>query len=197
MALYSIENDTCLGISHSGAVNVESEGFVELSDEEVAKVVDLIRKEGTSDIEELRLEEVYPDIYEKLREAYYEMAYNAEELHWLWEGYNNGYFEYDTDELMAYCAENCGFNFEYNEEDYIEDGKLDEDTLEYDKMDAFNEWLDDYVNGLDDKDVKDFFYNHMNAGLDLDDIAYEVAIPENIIKMAEKKRLVEYGFKIY
>ena len=115
------------------------------------------------------------------------MAYNAEELHWLWEGYNNGYFEYDTDELMAYCAENCGFNFEYNEEDYIEDGELDEDTLEYDKMDAFNEWLDDYVNGLDDKDVKDFFYNHMNAGLDLDDIAYEVAIPENIIKMAEKK----------
>ena len=56
MALYSIENDTCLGISHSGAVNVESEGFVELSDEEVAKVVDLIRKEGTSDIEELRLD---------------------------------------------------------------------------------------------------------------------------------------------
>ena len=39
MALYSIENDTCLGITHSGgAVNVESEGYVELSDEEVAKI---------------------------------------------------------------------------------------------------------------------------------------------------------------
>jgi hypothetical protein len=35
--------------------------------------------------------------------------------------------------------------------------------------------------------VKDFFYNHMNAGLELDNIAYEVAIPEAIIKMAEKK----------
>ena len=45
MALYSIENDTCLGISHSGAVNVESEGYVELSDDEVAKIVDLIRRE--------------------------------------------------------------------------------------------------------------------------------------------------------
>lgn len=45
MALYSIENDTCLGITHSGgAVNVESEGYVELSDEEVAKIVDLIRQ---------------------------------------------------------------------------------------------------------------------------------------------------------
>ena len=76
MALYSIENDTCLGISHSGAVNVESEGYVELSDEEVVKIVELIRKEGTTDIEELRLEELYPDIYKKLRDAYYDMAYN-------------------------------------------------------------------------------------------------------------------------
>ena len=50
MALYSIYNDTCLGISHSGAVNVESEGYVELSDEEVVKIVELIRKEGTTDI---------------------------------------------------------------------------------------------------------------------------------------------------
>ena len=35
MALYKIENDNCLGVSHSGPVNIKSEGFVELSDEEV------------------------------------------------------------------------------------------------------------------------------------------------------------------
>lgn len=59
MALYRIENDTCLGITHSGgAVNVESEGYVELSDEEVAKIVDLIRQKGTTDIDELELEDV-------------------------------------------------------------------------------------------------------------------------------------------
>ena len=87
-------------------MNVESEGYVELSDEEVAKIVDLIRQKGTTDIEGLELEEKYPDIYEKLREAYHDMAYNAEELHWLWEGYDNGYFEYDTYDLMAYCEEN-------------------------------------------------------------------------------------------
>ena len=79
MALYRLENDTCLGITYSGgAVNVESEGYVELSDEEVAKIVDLIRQKGTTDIDELELEEKYPDIYEKLREAYHDMAYNAE-----------------------------------------------------------------------------------------------------------------------
>ena len=187
MALYSIENDICLGISHSGAVNVESEGYVELSDEEVATIVVLIKQKGTTDIEELELEEEYPDIYEKLREAYHDMAYDAEELHWLWEGYESGYFEYDTDELMAYCEEKCGFNFEFDEEDYTEDGELDEDTLEEDKAEAFYDWLDDYVDCLEDDEVKDFFYNHMNAGLELDDVEYSVEIPEAIIKLAEKK----------
>ena len=80
MALYSIENDTCLGISHSGAVNVESEGYVELSDEEVEKIVDLIRQKKTTNIIGLGLEEKYPDIYEKLREAHHDMAYSEEEL---------------------------------------------------------------------------------------------------------------------
>ena len=188
MALYSIENDTCLGFSHSGgAVNVESEGYVELSDEEVAKIVDLIRQKGTTDIGKLNLEEIYPDIYEKLREAYYDMAYNEEELHWLWEGYNSSYFEYDAVELMAYCEENCGFHFEYNKEDYIEDGELDEDALHDDKAEAFNDWLDDYVAGLEDDEVKDFFYNQMNANLELDDVNYSVGIPGAIIKLAEKK----------
>ena len=187
MALYSIENDTCLGISHSGAVNVESEGYVELSDKEVAKIVNLIRQKGTTDIEELELEEKYPDIYEKLREAYHNMAYNAEELYWLWEGYENGYFEYDIDDLLAYCEESCGFNFEFDEEDYTEDGEFDEDALEEDKIEAFNDWLDDYVAGLEDDEVKDFFYNHMNAGLELEDVEYSVEIPEAIIKLAEKK----------
>lgn len=168
-------------------MNVESEGYVELSDEEVAKIVDLIRQKGTTDIEGLELEEKYPDIYEKLREAYHDMAYNAEELHWLWEGYDNGYFEYDTYDLMAYCEENWGFNFEFDEEDYTEDGELDEDALEEDKTEAFNDWLDDYVAGLEDSEVKDFLYNHMNAELELEDVEYSVEIPEAIIKLAEKK----------
>lgn len=187
MALYSIENDTCLGISHSGAVNIESEGYVELSDEEVGKIVDLIRQKKTTNIIGLGLEEKYPDIYEKLREAYYDMAYSEEELHWLWEGYNNGYFEYNVGELMDYCEKNCGFHFEFDKEDYIEDGEFDEDGLNDDMFEAFNDWLDDYVTGLEDDEVKLFFYNHMNARLELDDVKYSVEIPGAIIKLAEKK----------
>ncbi|MBR5119312.1 MAG: hypothetical protein IK100_11825 [Muribaculaceae bacterium] len=189
MALYSIYNDTCLGWSHSGPVNVESDGFVELSDEEVTKIVELIRKEGTSDIEELKLEEIYPDIYKKLNDAFFKMAYDAEEMHWLWEGFYNHYYEYDSEKLMAYCAENCGFNFEYDEEDYIVNGELDEDALEDYKIDVFEEWLDDYVKGLDDEEARKFLKEHMNADVNIydDEVYYDVTIPEAIIQMAKKK----------
>lgn len=182
---YDIENDICLGISHSGAVTTKGTGILELEDDEVALLVHLIKEKKTSDVDELGLEESHPDLYEKLRQAYYEVAYRAEELHWLWEGYNNGYFEYSTEELMQYCKENCGFKFEYDEEDYTDDGELDIDSLEEDENNAFSEWLDEYVVGLDDDEVCRFFYNQMNAGLDLDDISYEVLIPEAIVNMAK------------
>ena len=43
MALYSIESEQCLGMSHSGAVTVNGESAVELSDEEVDILVKLIK----------------------------------------------------------------------------------------------------------------------------------------------------------
>ena len=106
----------------------------------------------------------------------------------------SGYFEYDTDKLMNYCERELGFKFEYDEKDYylddpedLEEGEepdIDEDQIEEDKNDAFSEWLSDYVNGLSDKEAKSFFYNHMNADLDLDNVDYSVEIPAAIIKQA-------------
>ena len=196
MALYSIESEQCLGMSHHGAVTVNGESAVELSDEEVDILVKLIKEKGTTDVEALDLENLYPDIYEKLDDAYRDMAYNAEEMHWLWEGYNNGYYEYDTVELMNYCERELGFKFEYDEKDYylddpedLEEGEepdIDEDQIEEDKSEAFSEWLDDYVSGLDDDEARDFFYEHMNADLNMDDVEYTVEIPQAIINKAKE-----------
>ena len=196
MALYSIESEQCLGMSHHGAVTVNGESAVELSDEEVDILVKLIKEQGTTDVEALDLENLYPDIYEKLDDAYRDMAYNAEEMHWLWEGYNNGYYEYDTVELMNYCERELGFKFEYDEKDYylddpedLEEGEepdIDEDQIEEDKNDAFSEWLDDYVSGLDDDKARDFFYEHMDADLNMDDVEYTVGIPKAIINKAKQ-----------
>ena len=195
MALYSIESEQFLGMSHSGAVTVNGESAVELSDEEVDILVKLIKEKGTTDVEELDLENLYPDIYQKLNDAYYKMAYDAEEMHWLWEGYHGGYFEYDTGELMDYCEKECGFSFEFKPEEYFDEDDLEyynEDPESYEdeiydvKSEAFDEWLSDYVSGLSDDEAKDFFYNHMHADLDLDNIEYDVEIPQAIINMAEK-----------
>ena len=195
MALYSIESEQCLGMSHSGAVTVNGESAVELSDEEVDILVKLIKEKGTTDVEELDLENLYPDIYEKLDDAYRDMAYNAEEMHWLWEGYNNGYYEYDVYELMDYCEKNLGFSYEFKPEEYFDEDDLEyykedpesyEDEIEEAKSEAFSEWLDDYVSGLDDDEARDFFYEHMDADLNMDDVEYTVEIPQAIINKAKE-----------
>lgn len=187
MALYDIETEQGLGISHCGSVSAEGVGTVELSDEEVQTLVQLIREKGTTDVEELGIKDSHSELYEKLREAYREVAYEAEELHWLWEGYANGCFEYDSQELLDYCKQNCGYEFQYDDEEYMdEDDELDEERLEEDEWDNFQEWLDDYVHGLSDSEAASFFYNHMNACLDLDDVEYDVSIPQAIIDMANE-----------
>lgn len=95
---------------------------------------------------------------------------------------------------MNYCERELGFKFEYDEKDYylddpedLEDGEepdIDEDRIEEDKYEAFSEWLNDYVNELPDKEAKSFFYEHMNADLDMDNVEYSVEIPAAIIKKA-------------
>ena len=77
-----IENGICLGISHSGAVMTEGTGILELYDNEVSLLIN-IKEKKNSDVAELGIEEPHPDLYEKLRQAYYDMAYKAAELHWL------------------------------------------------------------------------------------------------------------------
>ncbi len=187
MAEYKIECEQFLGFSHSGSIYTSGESTIELSDEEVATLVQLMREKNTTSVEKLDLETSHPELYKKLDEAYHEMARHAEYMHWLWEGYNNGYYEYDEEELMDYCERECGFSFEYDEEDYLDDkGEFDEEEMGYAKSDAFRSWLDDYVTGLSDDEVATFFNEHMDAQIDVEDVEYKVAIPDEIIQMAKK-----------
>lgn len=175
MAQYDIQSESCLGMSHSGAVYADGEGTIELSDDEVKTLVDLIREKKSTNVKDLGLEENHPELFKKLDEAYYDVAYTAEEMHWLWEGYYNNYYEYEEDELMDYCEKSCGFKFEGDNDD------------EYARSQAFNEWLDDYLTGLSDEDARRFFYDHMGVSMDMSDVEYTVGIPAAIIKMAEEK----------
>ena len=182
--LYSIETDVCLGMSHCGSVNAEGSGYVDLSDEEVKILVDLIREKGTTDVEEMGLEELHPEIFEKLDDAYREVASDAEELHWLWESYESGYCEYDFDEVKEHCKDHCGFKFEYDAEKYLTYDELDEEAIEEDENEAFEEWLGDYLRGLPDAEAISFFYDHLGGEVELEEVDYEVGIPAAIIKLA-------------
>ena len=68
-----------------------------------------------------------------------------------------------------------------------EDGNLDEYLYEEDKLEAFfGDWLETYTETLDNDQLKDFFYEHLNASVCMDEeVQYEVQIPEAIIEMAE------------
>lgn len=193
MALYSIESEQYLGISHSGEVTVNGESAVELTNEEVATLVQLIKEKGTTDVDELDIATSHPALYHKLDEAYSQMAYDAEELQCLWDGYERECFEYDTEELMDYCERECGFSFEFKPEEYFDEDELEyyeedpesyEDEIDDVKREAFSKWLDGYVRSLSDEEVKTFFFEHMNADPWIDDVSYTVEIPAAIIQKA-------------
>ena len=54
------------------------------------------------------------------------------------------------------------------------------------KLEAFEEWLDDYISGLDKEERNRFLVEQMNAEVDMDGVEcdYEVVIPQAIIEMA-------------
>lgn len=187
MAQYNIWTECFLGMSHCGSVTADGSGMVYLTDKEVAKLVEMIRQCDSDDLEVLNLKDTCPEIYEKLEQAHRDAAYQAEYMHWLKEGYDEGYYGYDQDELMSYCEEECGFCFEEEPEDFMdEDGDFDEEAYEESKYDAFVEWLDDYIYSLDDEKFVDFLVNHMNAEVDMSSWSedYTVSLPPAIIEMA-------------
>jgi hypothetical protein len=175
-------------MSHCGEVTTEGFGTVELTDEEVAKLVEIMRNCGSADLEVLNLKVACPEIYEKIAEAYRETAYHAEYTHWLREGYDEGCYEYDQEELISYCEEECGFLFDEDPEDFKDaDGEFDEEAYEERKYEVFfDEWLDDYLDSLDDEEYEDFLCNDMNAEVDMSDWTgdYTISIPYKIVEMA-------------
>lgn len=189
MAQYKITTDICIGFSHHGSENAMAEGTIELTDAEVQTLVELIRKGHSARVEELDVEHKYPQLYEKLHDAYRELNYRAIELYWLWNGVLNGIYEYDTEEAIAYCQEHFGYRYEEPEVPLDENGHLDFSRYKFvDRYTHFRRWLESDFRKFDDETVKDFFYNHMGAYVDMEDEGYdlELHIPEEIIKLAKE-----------
>lgn len=194
MAKFEIECEQSLRWSHYGEETAKGKGTVELTDEEVNVLVNLIREKGTANVKKLKLKKMHPAIYEKLDEAYHNLAYKTEELYWLIDGFGNGYYEYDDAEVIEYCEENCGYEF-VPKIDNVPDNvssefiatllKLRKEDLDY-KREDFCKWLPNYLRSIDIEEACDFMYSHLNAEIEMDDdVDYVVGIPQAIIDMAK------------
>lgn len=192
MPVFNIYIETPLGVSHSGEVCVYGDGNVELSDEEVQQLVELIRENGgVTDVEELNLEEKYPDIYEKLDEACCDASHRAEWIDWIFRGYRCSYYNVSTEDAIEKCEKDYGFKFEFDKAKFLdenpdyEDADIDEDFICQEKEEAFEEWIEEYRASLNEYDEASFLADVFELEPEIDYEEYSVEIPVDIVKMAK------------
>ena len=166
MAEYEIKFNRYNGWSQdNGNIPVES-AFVELSDEEVQILVDLMSQEETDDVLELNLEELYPDIFDKLSEACDSIANDIA----LAEAIREAHYYDEEDTFLDKLQDHCEMEYDYDE-----------------SLGDFRRWLDELIK-LWSYDKLMSFYE--DAGVDIWEIIsydgiepyeYDVTIPQFIV----------------
>ena len=201
-----INEEICLGFSHCGSVSTTAQGEFEMPDEYVETIVALIREHGTTDINELQLAELHPEVYEFLNENINKIYCIAEEAHFMRRGFAEGDWSEFDDNLIDYCERELGFEYDDEEEDYDdfyedeyeddeeydedeadeeeEDDDDDDDDYDYKRHSQFESWLRNYVETLTDQELLDFFYEHIDTGFGSCQSEYEIEIPQQIIDLA-------------
>ena len=181
-------------------------GDVELSEEEVQQLIELIRhNNGETDVDELDLKSVLPDVYDKLDDACQEVAFRTAYHAAILDSYDEGYLddEVDADELIAALKEDGLFDCKYDLDEICRDldskGRA-EHTITLKELDeytdsAFRAWLEDYLNSLDREGKIDFIMNYYGEDAidnciarDMVEYGYDIVIPETIVKMANNKQ---------
>lgn len=185
--IFTVYANVCMGYTcGGGAMRQTGKATMELTDEELKSLIKLINESGTSSVGKMKLKKRLPAIYDKLDEAYWQAASNAEEDHWLefgWECRD----VFRPSEHMEFGEKELGYKFEYDENDYLdEDGNLDEDDLECAKMEDFCEWLTRYKDSLKDEERRKFMRQFIEV--DPQGVEYEVQIPEKILDLCDTDR---------
>ena len=196
----TINDCISLGFSHCGSVSTTAQGEFEMPDEYVETIVALIREHDTTDINELQLEELHPEIFEFLNENINKIYCIAEEAHFMRRGFAEGDWSEFDDDLIDYCEKELGFEYDDEEEDYDDfyedeykddeneddeaDEEDDDDDYDYKRHSQFESWLRNYVETLTDQELLDFFYEHINTGFGSCQSEYEIEIPQQIIDLA-------------
>ena len=187
----TIDEDLCLGYSHCGSVCANAYGEFEMADADVETLVALIREKGTTDINELGIEQSHPTIYDLLEKEIYKIYQIAVTAHFIREEIND-YFEYD-DGVIDYCIQKYGFNpdEECEDEDY-EDEEYEDEEEEYEAKlhSRFVNWISFYAETLSDKELVDFNSDTVNIAIDFYADEFALEIPRQIIDLAGVRKYV-------
>ena len=184
MPNYTVEYD---GVWNGN--NYSGESVLELKDEQVKRLVDLIKANGgETDIEALDLKNKYPDIYYAFEAAFIDPVSYDGSSEWAIDGYLYDYFDGPGDEEIVRTIEAEGlysFKFEYDEADYLdEDGDLDEESLMEDKCSAWREHFEE----LEDKEKFSFlsrFFGDEIYDYETEELTGEMYIPKEIVDLAK------------
>ena len=186
-----VDEDLCLGYSHCGSVCANAYGEFEMADADVETLVALIREKGTTDINELGIEQSHPTIYDLLEKEIYKIYQIAVTAHFIREEIDD-YFEYD-DGVIDYCVQKYGFNpDEECEDEEYEDEEYEDEEEEYEAKlhSRFVNWISFYASTLSDKELVDFNSDTINIAINFNAYDFELEIPRQIIDLAGVRKYV-------
>ena len=175
MPKYLIETDVVIGYYCMGAAIIESgHAYLELTDEDLSNIKALVQKTGTYDIEEMNLAEAYPEIFNKLYEAYNDAAVNAAKWHWnteSWEDRNDE--EYDIDY-------NYNFAVKFAESHLGYDPNTSKLESINDKKAYFEKWLDDQIENHRSDELEDLLDSLFHSEPEYAELDEEIQFPEQL-----------------
>ncbi len=182
----TVEEDLCLGYSHSGSIWTHAHGEFEMADADVETIVALIREKKTTDIDELGIEQSHSAIYEQLNEEIDLMRYYSARGHSMREAIFNAECEWDVDidELIDYCRQNCGFKDSYFDEEAYAKAQREKEEDFYDRFWA---WYHHYVDTAPNEDIDKLFHRLYDTEYECDfnfDYDTDPFIPQQIIDLA-------------
>lgn len=160
---------------------VVGQALVEISDKHIAMLRAAIAECETIDVGELNLEDDMPQLYDILKDACEVATAPAVEAYYLRLYFFNGEVPYDAESLMEDLWDAGIYNFDigYDNDMYEEDESRAYDERYINNLTIFEEWLDEYINSLNDFELIDFMSEYMDFAMtELGDWEFTIEVPD-------------------
>ena len=177
MPKYLIETKVVIGYYCMGGAEIDSgHAYLELSDKEVSDIKDLVQKTGTTNIEDMKLADAYPEIFSKLEGAYNDAAINGAEWYWntdAWSKRDDDYYgiEYDYDYAVNLAESYLGYD----------PNKTKAETKREEK-EYFERWLDKQIYFHRSEELERLLVNLFHSEPEYDGLKEEMRLPDQLLK---------------